>query len=259
MNKILLILFSFILFLLLAVTGTLFYAFSSSGNDRLKAYIQTELEEKIGLPVVVRKFTLEAGKCRLIIRMNKEVDVEVVTHYDLLTQSFQGIYRMKAKNFHYEKMVLREADIRGHFKGVAENVVVDGKGTALDAYLAYRFQVIEQKPKDIEANIKGLALAEVLELAGQIPMVEGKIDVDIKMPDIGKEFASGYGHIVLDKALFNASMIQKTYDLTLPRKSYVLGSMDVSLKGNSLNIVASAKSNLFTLKVEDEFQEKGAK
>ena len=237
--------------MLLAVAGTLFYAFSPTGNDMLKGYIQSELEEKIGLPVVVRKFTLEAGKSRLIMRINKEADVEVVTNYDVLAQSFQGIYHIKAKNFHYEKMVLRKADIRGHFKGVAEDVVVDGRGTALDAHLAYRFRVIEQKPKDIEANIKGISLAEVLELAGQVPMAEGKIDVDVKMPDIGKEFASGYGHIVLDKALFNASMIQKTYDLTLPKKSYVSGSMDVKLKGNNLNIVASAKSNLFTLKIEE--------
>ena len=251
MNKILLVLFSILLLLLLTVTGTLFYAFSASGNDMLKVYIQDELEEKIGLPVDVRKFTLEAGKSRLIVRINKEADVEVVTNYDLLAQSFQGIYHIKAKNFHYEKMVLREADIQGHFKGVAEDIVVDGRGTALDAHLAYRFRVLEQKPKDIEANVKGLALAEVLELAGRAPLAKGKIDIDIKMPDIGKEFASGYGHIVLDKAFFNTKLVQKLYDFTVPKKSYLSGNMDVELKGNKLNILADAKSNLFTLKIEN--------
>jgi len=251
MNKILLVLLSIILLMLLAITGTLFYAFSSSGNDTLKTYIQETLEEKIGLPVDVRKFTLEAGKSRLIMRINKAADVEVVTHYDVLAQSFQGIYHVKAKNFQYEKMVLREADIQGHFKGVADDIVVDGKGTALDAHLAYRFRVLEQKPKDIEANIKGISLTEVLELTGQPAVANGKIDVDIKMPDIGKEFANGYGHIVLDKAFFNTSLVEKLYELKVPKKSYVLGNMDVELKGNRLNVLANAKSNLFVLKIDE--------
>ena len=251
MNKILLVLLSIILFVLLAVTGTLFYAFSDRGNAALGTYIQEEAEEKIGLPVEVRKFTLEAGKSRLIMRINKEADVEVVTNYDILAQSFQGIYRVKANDFHYEKMVLREADIQGHFKGVAEDIVVDGRGTALDANLAYRFRVLDQLPKDIEANIKGIALAELLALAGQVPIVEGKIDVDIKMPDIGKEFASGYGHMVLDKAYFNTNIVQKMYDLTIPKKSYLSGVMDVKLKGNMLHLQANAKSNLFNLQLKD--------
>jgi len=88
-------------------------------------------------------------------------------------------------------------------------------------------------------------------LAGQPPLAKGKIDIDIKMPDIGEEFANGYGHIDLHHAMFDAKVLKKEYDLTLPAKSYVLGKVDVQLKGKNLNILADAKSNLFVLQIKD--------
>jgi len=251
MNKLLLVLLSTILLVLVTITGTLFFAFSTSGNNVLKTYLHQELEEKIGLPVEVRKFTLEAGKSSLSMRINKEADIKVEVHYDLLAQTFKGIYHVKAENFQYEKMMLRDVDIKGHFKGVAEDIVVDGMGSALDAPLAYRFRLLDQIPQNIEANIKGMALSEVLELAGQPSLAKGKIDVEINMPDIGKEFANGYGHIVLDKALFNTEIIKKTYDLTVPNKSYVSGNIDLKLKGNNLNFLVNTQSNLFNLNIEN--------
>ena len=251
MNKLLLVLLSSILLVLVTITGTLFFAFSTSGNNTLKTYLHKELEEKIGLPVEVRKFTLEAGKSSLNMRINKEADIKVEMHYDLLAQTVKGIYHVKAKNFHYKKMMLRDIDIQGHFKGAAEDIVVDGIGSALDAALAYRFRLLDQMPQNIEANMKGMALSEVLELAGQPPLAKGKIDVEINMPDIGKEFANGYGHIVLDKALFNTAVIKKMYDLTVPEKSSVSGNIDVKLKGNNLNFLVNTQSNLFNLNIKE--------
>lgn len=251
MNKLLLILLSVILLILLTITGILFFAFSPSGNDMLKPYIKKQLEEKIGLPVEVHKFTLDVGKTGVVIRINKQADVEIVTQYDLLAQSLNGIYRVNAKNFQYEDMLLRQVNLQGQFKGVAEDIVIDGKGTALDANLVYSLRVLEQKPQNIVANMMGVSLSEILELAGQPPLAEGKIDIDINMPDIGEEFAHGYGHVVLNNALFNADIVKKMYDLTLPKESYVTGNVDMKLKGNSLDLLANAKSNLFTLKIED--------
>ena len=251
MNKLLLTFLSILLLILLAVTGILFYAFSPSGNNMFKSYIKDELETNIGLPVEVDKFTLDVGKASLVVSINKQANVEIVTHYDLLTQSVNGIYRVKAKNFQYENMVLRQADLRGSFSGVAEDIVVDGKGTALDAPLVYSLRVLEKLPKNIVASMKGVSLSEMLELAGEAPLAQGKIDVDINMPDIGEEFAKGYGSVVLHKALFNAKIVEKMYHLRLPKESYMSGKVDAQLKGNRLDLLVNAQSNLFLLKIED--------
>lgn len=259
MNKILLVLLSIILFLLLGLAGTLLYAFSTSGNDTLKSYLQKDLENKLGLPVVVHAFTLKAAKSTLKFSINKQADVDVVTQYDLLKQSFSGIYRVQAENFHYKNHMLRQVDVKGHFKGSIEDIVVDGNGTALDAILSYRFHLIENNLKDVDVMIKGLELSEVLKLSGQAPLAKGKVDINIHMPDIGEEFANGHGNIVLHKALFDANVAKDMYGLVLPRKSYVMANMDMKLKGNTLTLNAHARGNLFTLKIEDaniEIQDK---
>jgi len=250
MNKLLLTFLSIILFVLLLLAGVFYFAFSQSGNSMIGAYIQKETQKAVGLPVEVRTFKLEAGKARLIMRINQRMSVEVVTNYNILEQSFSGIYRVKADNFRYEKMLLRQADISGKFKGKIEDIMVDGKGTALDAKLAYRLRVVDKNPQNIEVLMKGLALDELLELASQPPLAKGKIDLTVKMPDIGKEFAKGEGHMILHEAVFNRPLIQKTYDLSLPKKSYVHGNVDVNLHGTDLNVMVEAKSNLFHLRLD---------
>ncbi len=250
MNKLLLVLFSIVLFVLLAVTGTLLFAFSQSGNDVLKGYIQSRLEKEIGLPVDVRKFRLESGKVRLVMRVNKQADVEVVSHYDLLSQSFSGIYALDAKQFTYKNIHLRQAKIKGHFKGIAKDILVDGQGTALDAKVKYTFRVIESKPQNIVATMQGVAFAEVLELAGQPALADGKLDMDINMPDIGEEFANGYAKIILHPSQFNTALVAKMYDLKIPQKSMLDGKVDIKLKGSLLNILAKVNSDLFHLKLD---------
>ena len=250
MNKLLLALLSVILVVMLAVAGVLLFAFSKSGNELLKGYVQTHLEKAIGLPVDVRKFRLEAGKARLIMQVNKRAVVEVVSHYDLLSQSFSGIYALHAKQFAYKKVHLKEAKIEGHFKGVAKDILVDGKGTALDAKVKYTFRVLESKPQNIVAAMKGVSLAEVLELAGEPALADGKLDMDVNMPDIGEEFANGYAKIVLHPSRFDTALVAKMYDLKIPQKSMLDGDVDIELKGNLLNVLAKINSNLFHLKVD---------
>lgn len=250
MNKLLLILLSTILVLLLAVTGTLLFAFSQSGNDVIKEYIQTRLDEETSLSVEVRKFTLEAGKARMIIRVNKQANIEVVSHYDLLSRSFSGIYALNAKQFNYKNIHLRQAKINGHFKGVAKDIEVDGQGTALDAKVKYTFRVLESIPQNIVATMKGISLAEVLELSNQPALADGKLDMDINMPDIGEEFANGYAKIILHPSGFNRTLVQKMYDLQLPKTSSIEGNVDITLKGSRLNILAKANSDLFHLKLD---------
>jgi hypothetical protein len=250
MNKLLLTSLSVILFILLLLAGVVYFAFSQSGNSMISTYIQKEAQKAIGLPVEVRKFKLEAGKARLIMRINQRMSVEVVTNYSILGQSFSGIYRLKADNFRYEKMLLRQADMRGQFKGKMEDVMVDGKGTALDAQLAYRLHIVDKKPRNIEAIVKGLSLSELLELSGQAALADGKIDAEIKMPDIGKEFAKGEGHVVLHDGLLNTALVQNIYHVTLPKQSHISANIDTKLHGTKVNVLAEAKSDLFHLKLD---------
>jgi hypothetical protein len=89
MNKLLTILLSILLVVLLALAGLFFFAFSQAGNEMLKPYVKQKLEEKIGMPVEVKKFRLQSGKSSLDLVINQQAVVNVVSHYSLWGQSFE--------------------------------------------------------------------------------------------------------------------------------------------------------------------------
>jgi len=79
MNKLFTITLSFLVFLLLAITGIFLFTFSQTGNEFIKPYIQQELEQEIGLPVEIRKFKLESGVSRLEIVVNQQLFTMIST------------------------------------------------------------------------------------------------------------------------------------------------------------------------------------
>ncbi|MCW8821521.1 MAG: hypothetical protein OQK45_04765, partial [Sulfurovum sp.] len=251
MKKLLIILLSILLFVLLGIAGIFLFSFSQAGNDMLKPYIQQKLEKEIGLPVELNTFKLESGTSSLDMIINKQANVRVVTQYNLWSQSFEGIYHIKADTFTYQDRKLKDVDIKGNFKGVSEDIYIDGNGTTLAAKVDYRLNVIDNLPQKIVVNMKGAQFAEVLQLLGHPALAEGKIDVEINMPDIGEDTATGYGHIVLNKAYFNRTLVEELYDYTLPEKSYVNGTVDANLEGKQVKVTGDVQSDLFMLQIKN--------
>ncbi len=251
MNKFITISLSVLLFLLVSIMGLFLFSFTHTGNEILKPYVQEKLEHEIGLPVEIKMFTLESGTSSLDMLINKQAVVHVVAQYDLRSQSFEGTYHVKADTFTHESRKLKNVDIQGSFKGTSEDILVEGKGSAFDAKLDYRFNIINDVPQKIVFDMQGAEFAEVLEYLGHPALVEGKIDIDIDMPDIGEDTASGYGHIVLNKSSFNRTLVKELYNYTLPEKSYLTGTLDAKLEGQDINFVGNVQSNLFTLQIKD--------
>lgn len=251
MKKLLIITLSTVLFLLLTIMGLSLFIFSQTGNDMLKPYVKGQLEEGMGMPVEITLFKLESGASSLDIVINKQAFVHIATQHDLWSQSFEGTYQIKTDRFAYEKIKVKDVAIKGIFNGDSEDIYVEGQGKALGAALDYRFNLIDDSVQKIIANMKGAHLSEVLQLAGYPALAEGKVDVEINMPKIGEETASGYGHIVLNKASFNRALVKELYHYTLPEKSYVEGTVDATLEGKSAKLEGDIHSNLFALQIKD--------
>ncbi|PHS37574.1 MAG: hypothetical protein COB07_10360 [Sulfurovum sp.] len=217
----------------------------------LKPYVKEKLEEKIGLPVEIQSFTLESGRTSLDFVINKQAAVRVVAKYRLWEQSFEGRYQLRSDSFSYEALMLKETDLKGHFKGVSEEFSVEGKGTALGAKVDYHLHVINHAAEKIILHMKGAELSDLLQLYGHPALAEGKIDVEVNMPDIGEAAASGYGHIVLHKAHFNRKLLKELYDYTLPEKSYLHGRIDANLEGKNVTVLGKVQSDLFTLQINN--------
>ncbi|HIQ47747.1 MAG TPA: hypothetical protein EYH57_09030 [Sulfurovum sp.] len=248
----------FVLFSLV-LTGTLLFLFSPLGNETLKPYVERKMEKELGMSVDFSTFSIASDNANFHMQVNKDLDIEVVINYNLLRQSFKGIYRLTAENFVYDEVKLRQANIIGRFEGTPSDLSIDGNGTALDAPLEYALRVVDHTPQKIKATIKSIEFAELLQLSGQPALARGKVDVNIDMPTIGEEGAKGFGHIVLKKASFNEALVKKLYKFELPKKSYVTAKVDAVLKGKIVELLADVNSNLFKMHVYQASIDLGSK
>lgn len=241
--------FSVVLFLLVGITGFFFFLFSQSGNEMLRPYVEQRLEEKIGMPVEVRQFTLESGASTLDFVVNKQAVVNVVTQYDMWSASFEGNYRVQADQFSFEERQFTKADLTGNFKGNTDDIHIDGEGTLLDGEIDYSLNIIDDVPQQIIVKMQGLQLSEILQLNGYPALARGEVDININMPNIGEDGATGDGHIVLKKAYFDRNLVKELYQYTLPKNSYISATIDTTLAGKDIHLDGDIQSNLFMLKL----------
>jgi len=253
MNKLLIYFLSSIVVLLSFVIGLRFFVFSAMGNTTIKTYLQTSLKEQFSMPVKVYNFSLDEKQMKFSVNINERLHIDVITQYNMLTQYFAGIYYLRANDFAYKALHLRDANLSGRFKGRRGNMQIQGQGKFLDADLVYRFHVKDESFKHIEAKIKGLDSKEVFGIIAEDPLFIGNVDFDINLPQLGKDIAEGFGTIVLHKALFNTQLIEKEYAITLPSESYVMGRIDMKLEGKKLAFSSQSQSNIFTLGIEKAF------
>ena len=251
MHKLLMIILSVLLFLSLTLGVLFLFSFSQKGNTLIEPYIKESLEEKLGLPVEVQSFKLEFGTVRLTFLVDNQALVQTASHYNIGDLSFQGIYQVSAKAFSYEDVSLGEVDLKGDFNGLGEEIDVQGEGIALGTKVDYRFMIINNVAQKIILQMKGAELAHVLKLLGKPALAQGKIDVEVNMPNIGEDTAEGYGHILLHKASFNRPLMKQLYGVTLPEKSDISAKAEAKLQGNSVTVTGDMHSDLLTVLLKD--------
>lgn len=251
MNKLLIYFLSGVVIVLSFVIGLRFFAFTSTGNSTVKTYIQTSLQEQIAMPIKVYNFILDEEKMQFSVNINGQMQIDIHTQYNMLTQYFAGVYYLRAEEFTYKNLHLRDANLSGRFKGRRGNMQIQGQGEALGADLLYRLHLKNSEFKHIEAKVKGLKTNEAFAIIGEKALFGGSLDLDITLPKLGDSHAKGQGTVILNKAFFDTKHIQDRYGITLPSQSHVLGTLTMKLEGKTLGFSSHAKSNIFDLLVKN--------
>ena len=222
--------------------------FTQTGNDLVKPYLKAELEKQIGLPTEVDKFKLRYDHTVLDIIIDKGLKVDVASDFNLLTQSFDGTYKVYANNFLIEGIKLDEMNINGEYKGVPDDLTVNGKGTSFDAPLKYDLRVLDGEAKEITFTIKDFAVADILTLAKLPSLAKGKVDANLTMPAIPKENLAenlqANLKVNMDNITFNDALVKKHYNLALPESLAVNGNVDANLSGEEVLAMVAMKSTL---------------
>ncbi len=245
------IILSALLFLSLTLGVLFLVSFTQTGNTMFKPYIKESLEEKIGLPIEVKSFKLEFDTVRLIFVIDGQAVVETASHYGLWGLSFDGIYRVTAKKFAYEGLILGEVDLKGDFKREGKEVDVTGQGLALGAKMDYSFKIMEDVAQKIILKMQGAELEQILMLLGKPVLAQGKVDIDVNMPNIGDENVEGQGQLLLHHASFNSALVKQIYGVMLPEKSDISAKAEAKLQGALVGITGEVQSDLFSVLLKD--------
>ena len=225
--------------------------FTQTGNDLVKPYLKAELEKQIGLPTKVETFKLRYDHTVLDIIIDKGLKVDVTSHFNLLSQSFDGTYKVGANNFMYEGISLDQVNINGGFKGVPTDLLVNGKGTSFDAPLKYDLRIKDGDAQEITFYMKDMAVADILKLAKQPALAQGKIDANLTIPTlVGKE-RNAEVSIHLADITFNDALMKKTYKVTLPEALKIHGDMDANLTGQQLEGTVDMQSHIANVNLQN--------
>ena len=234
--------------LLIIVTILAGLLFTQFGNDLVKPYLQAELEKEIGLPTEVETFKLRYDHTVLDIIIDKGLKVDVASDFNMLDQSFDGTYKIYANNFVYDGIKLDKANINGEYKGVPDDLVVNGQGNTFNAPLKYDLRVLNGEAKEITFYIKDFAVADILTLAKQPALAKGKVDANLTIPAIPKENLKenlkANLKVNMDNITFNDALIEKHYKVVLPQSLAVNGDVDANLSGEEVLAMVAMQSTI---------------
>lgn len=235
-------------FLALVVGGVYFLAFTSSGNAILQPVIEEKINESTKLNATLRTFTLTTSDFEIFLELDSENTIHAQGTYGLLAQSFDVQYDVKLEKLeNLEK--LTETKLLGNFKtnGVAIGDMaftkIDGVSDVGLSDTSYHIELTDLNPTSIIAKIQNADVATLLELGGQKPYAEAKLNVDINFKNITPHKLDGDILLTTTNGLLNTKLLNTDLNLSIPKTEFSM-NLDAVLKGDDINYKYLLNSNL---------------
>lgn len=241
MNKYLKIILISFLLLVITLSGILF---TQQGNNFIKPFIKSELEKQVGLPVDVELFKLRYNNTEFKIVVNKVLTIDVESVFNLLGLSFDGTYTIYANNFVYDDVNFKQANINGEFKGVPDDIYLNGKGNTFEAPLNYYLRVLDGNAKEVSVQFKDMDISDILALTKQPAIAKGKVDANVTIPTLVSGELNAHGVINFDGITFNDALMKKLYKVSMPKAMQVDGLVDANVTDTEIMGGADMQSNI---------------
>lgn len=234
-----------ILFVLLIITsGAYWLAFTSSGNDVLKPYLEQKISKQVGKEVKLDVLRLKLDKIDVRVLVEKELDVKIQGPVSIFKKSFDLNYTIWAKNLKTSKMLIKEEiNLAGQIRGKLEEFSANGKGGAFGSVITFLAKLKDKKPQSLDLNAKGIELASVLELVGKKPYINGKADIVAHAIPQGNDFKTN-ADITLHKGKVNEKAVFSDFNITLPKNVTYQGVVHATLEHNIVVANLTLKSTL---------------
>ena len=220
----------------------IFYLFFTElGRKSLGFMLGEYLSKKTYNKIVVSNFNFNTyPQLILDVKVNNRATVHlegVVNSYEVdMTYHLQG-EKYYWSNFHIDSPV----DVKGKIKGLASNLVVEGKGIAFDGNISYRFLRIPKNFKDIDILLTNAKSKEVLKFLKQKSLIKGRLNINSHFNLFSKYRRDGVAKITMNRAFI---------PYIAPYVPFKLQSM-IAFKNMVYNIRGQIDSDIGSLHVED--------
>ncbi len=233
--------------------------FTQPGNNLLKPFLKAALEKEIGLPVEVNLYTLRYDHTTLKLTVDNTLHVDVKSSFNLLRLSFDGIYTLHGNNFIHKGVNFKQTNMNGDFKGIPDDIHVNGKGIAFSAPLHYSVRILNGDPKELSIRLKDMDIADILALTRKPAFAQGKVDANMTIPTLAKGEKNSHGIIHLHGVTFNTALMQKRFKVTMPNIMAVHGTVDANLTDTEVLGKADLQSNIAHVILRDFYFNKKTK
>jgi hypothetical protein len=235
-------------FIIAVVVGVYVIAFTSFGNGIVAPIVEKKINEAVILDSKLSVFSLSMSEFELLLDLDSHNSVHLKGNYSLFSQAFNIAYRVELKKIETLKS-LTNAPLKGAFKtdgtlkGDMAYMEIDGVSDVASSDTTYHIELTSLNPSSIIAKIKDANLVSLLELGGQKPYADGKLNVDVNFRNITPHQLDGDIVLLTKNGKLNTSLMNKDFNLTIPKTDFSM-NLDAKLKGDDIDFLYALNSNL---------------
>ena len=167
---------------------------------------------------------------------------------NLTKNSIETIYKINIKELALLKSVTK-SELRGPFAtqgvivGDKKELMIKGKTDIAASDSSYDVKLKNLNPSKVIVHIKNAKLDKLLYMSGQEKFASANINADISLNNLDPKNLDGKALVKLSNGKINQAIMQKNFDIKLPRTNFTLRA-DTTLNKDTINYTLALASNL---------------
>lgn len=240
---------SWLLGLLLVIIGGIYFiAFTASGNAIVSPILEEKINEAGKLQSKLNTFTLDMSSFEILLALDSENSIHAKGTYSLFSQSFDATYDVKLLKLENleeltKKPLLGSLKTDGTAKGDLGFMKIDGVSDIALSSTTYHIELTDLDPTSIIAKMSDADLIALLELVGEKPYADAKLNLDVNFKNIKPHELDGDILFTTKDAKLNTALMNKDFELNIPKTDFTM-QLDAKLKGDDIDYNYILASNL---------------
>ncbi len=235
-----------VIFFVVVLGGIWGLVFTKGGNELLKPRIEALLNEKLPVPVKLKKFILSPLDVELTI--GKESKITAKGEWTLLGQDLDITYDVDIARLEELEPLIGQKfrgplHTWGRAFGKLKDFKVQGQSDLAKSHTSYDVGIKSFEPSNLVATVQGARVEDLLYMADQPRFAMGAVDAKANVSDFEPEHLQGVVHTWLKGIQIDRRVMKKSFNVDLP-KTRIEGDLLAKTEGSHLFVDSKVDSNL---------------